>query len=81
MLTSRLNWFCPCSTYVMKLLYGMAVPVQITGTTVHEHVMTVYVGVEIQVHPFLTSVLDGGERSVSRPGRFTSGKEPSVPVE
>jgi hypothetical protein len=26
------------------------------------------------VPPFLTSVLDGGEWSASRPGRFTSGE-------
>ena len=30
---------------------------------------------------FLTSALDGSEQSVSRPGRFTSEKEPSVPIE
>jgi hypothetical protein len=28
--------------------------------------------VEVQFHPFLTSALDGGEWSYSRPGRFTS---------
>jgi hypothetical protein len=27
-------------------------------------------GVEVQLHTFLTSALDGGEWSVSRPGRF-----------
>jgi hypothetical protein len=30
---------------------------------------------------FLTSVLDGGEHSVSHPGRFTPEKERSVPIE
>jgi hypothetical protein len=30
--------------------------------------------------PFLTSSLDGGEWSVSRPGRFTPGKDPPVPI-
>jgi hypothetical protein len=29
-------------------------------------------GEEVQLHIFLTSVLDGGKWSVSRPGRFTS---------
>jgi hypothetical protein len=33
--------------------------------------MEAYWGVEIQRHAFLTSALDGGERSDSRPGRFT----------
>jgi hypothetical protein len=32
-----------------------------------------YGGVEAQLHSFLTSTLDGGERSASRPGRFTAG--------
>jgi len=31
-------------------------------------------GVEIQRHALLTSVLDGSERSVSRPGSFTPGQ-------
>jgi hypothetical protein len=30
---------------------------------------------------FLTSALAGGEWSVSRPGRFTSGKEPLLPID
>jgi hypothetical protein len=34
--------------------------------------MKTYWGVEIYLHAFLTSALDGGEWSASRPGRFTS---------
>jgi len=34
-------------------------------------------GVEIQLHAFLTSALDGGEWSASRPGRFTSQERTS----
>jgi hypothetical protein len=30
---------------------------------------------------FFISALDGGDRSASRRGRFTSRKEPSVPIE
>jgi hypothetical protein len=33
--------------------------------------MKAYWGVEVQVHAFLTSALDGGEWSTSRPRRFT----------
>jgi len=33
--------------------------------------MKTYWGVEVQLHTFLTSALDGGECQVSRPGRFT----------
>jgi len=29
--------------------------------------------VDVWIHAFLISVLDGGEWSVSRPGRFTPG--------
>jgi hypothetical protein len=32
------------------------------------------VGVKVYLHTFLTSSLDGGEWSVSRPGRFTPGE-------
>jgi hypothetical protein len=32
--------------------------------------MKTYWGVEVQLHSFLTSALDGGEWSASRPGRF-----------
>jgi hypothetical protein len=35
--------------------------------------MKMYVGVEVQLHVFLTSVLVVGEWSASRPGRFTPG--------
>jgi len=31
-------------------------------------------------HEFLTSALDGGERSVSRPDRFTPGNETPIPT-
>jgi hypothetical protein len=33
--------------------------------------MKAYWGVEVQLHAFLTSALDGGELLASRPGRFT----------
>jgi len=37
------------------------------------HAVNAYEGVEVQARVFLTSALDGGECSASRPGRFTSG--------
>jgi len=36
-------------------------------------------GVEVYSHSLLTSALDGGELSTSRPGRFTPEKVPSYP--
>jgi len=41
--------------------------------------MKAYGGVEVQLHSFLTSALDGGEWSTSRPSRFIPGKEPPFP--
>jgi hypothetical protein len=41
--------------------------------------MKAYWGAEVWIHAFLTSALDGGEWTVSRPGRFTPGNEPLVP--
>jgi hypothetical protein len=34
-------------------------------------IIKTYGGVEIQLHVFLTSAIDGGDWSVSSPGRFT----------
>jgi hypothetical protein len=42
--------------------------------------MKEYGGVDVQIHIFLTSALDGGEWSAPRPGRFTPGKEYTVPI-
>jgi len=37
--------------------------------------MKAYWGMEVLRHPFLTSGLEGGEWSTSRPGRFTPGEK------
>jgi hypothetical protein len=39
------------------------------------HAMKAYWGVKVQLHIFLTSALDGGAWSASRPCCFTPGKE------
>jgi hypothetical protein len=36
--------------------------------------MKAYVGVDVEIHIFLTLALVGGEWSTSRPGRFTPGE-------
>jgi len=42
----------------------------------------IYWGVEVWVHAFLTSVLDGGEWSASNPSHFTpKGKNPWYPLD
>jgi hypothetical protein len=42
------------------------------------HAMKVYWGVEVYLHAFLDSALDGGEWSVSITGRFTPSERVSV---
>jgi hypothetical protein len=42
--------------------------------TIKHYTMKAYEGVDVYIHIFLTSALTGGEWSVSRPGRFTSGE-------
>jgi hypothetical protein len=37
-------------------------------------------GVVVQLYPFLTSALDVGDWTTSRPGRFTLKKEPQCPL-
>jgi hypothetical protein len=37
--------------------------------------MNTYRGMEVKLHAFLTSAIDGGELSASRPGRFTPGTQ------
>jgi hypothetical protein len=44
--------------------------------TLHEGVL----GMEVYLHAFLTSVLDGGEGSTSRPGRVLSEITAPVPI-
>jgi hypothetical protein len=41
--------------------------------------MKMYGGVDVLIHIFLTSTLVGGKWSALRPGRFTPGKDPTVP--
>jgi hypothetical protein len=42
--------------------------------------MKAYWGVGLYLHAFLTSALDGGEWSASRPSRFSPRKESLVPI-
>jgi hypothetical protein len=45
------------------------------------YAMKAYGGVDVYNHVFLTSALVGGERSASRPGRFTPEERAPVPTE
>jgi hypothetical protein len=42
--------------------------------------MEIYEGVEVLAPQLLSSALDGGECSVSRPGRFILGKQPPLVI-
>jgi len=46
----------------------------------NHHAMKTYGGVEVQLHAFVTSELDGGEWSASRFGRFTPRIKLLVPI-
>jgi hypothetical protein len=60
-----------CISYERYKSKGKGVPV---------HIMKGVGGVEVQLHSFLTSALDGGEWSASRPYRFTPEKEYRYPL-
>jgi hypothetical protein len=42
--------------------------------------MKTYRGVDVEIHVFLTSALDGGEWLVSSCSRFTAGEKTLVPI-
>jgi hypothetical protein len=44
------------------------------------YAMKTYGGLDIEIDVFLISALVGGERSVSRPGRFTPVEDFPVPI-
>jgi hypothetical protein len=56
-------------TLVEKQLKGLKVK-SLCFLTQH-HARKAYWGVEVQLHAFFDSALDGGEWSASRPGRYT----------
>jgi hypothetical protein len=49
------------------------------GKVFPDHAIKTYRGTDVQLHSFLTSALDAGEWSTSRPSLFTPGKEPPYP--
>jgi hypothetical protein len=64
-------------TYVLWI-YLPLVKVKLSLCLIKYYAMKAYGGVDVQIDIFLTTALAGGERSASRPGRFTPGKEPPV---
>jgi hypothetical protein len=43
--------------------------------------MKAYRGVEVEIHTFLTSAIDGGELSASRSSRFDPKEKALTPIE
>jgi hypothetical protein len=57
-----------CSLYIILL------------SKIKHYAMKAYGGVDLEVLVFLTSALVGSEWSASSLGRFTQGKEPTIPI-
>jgi hypothetical protein len=53
----------------------LVVKVELFLRLTKHHAMKTYWGVEIGLHAFWTSALDGDEWSASQPGRLTPGKD------
>jgi hypothetical protein len=66
---NRFNIIFPCTPKVK---------VKLSLCLTKHHVMKTYWGVEVYLHAFLISALDGGEWSTSRPGRFTPRERASA---
>jgi hypothetical protein len=56
---------------IMRIKVKVKVNVKLSLCFTKHHAMKAYWEVEVQLHAFLTSALDGAEWSASRPGRFT----------
>jgi hypothetical protein len=65
---------CMCILYCCHRVYTQ---LQLYYIYIYTHTHT-YIS-EVQLYPFVTSALEGGVWSASRPGRFTPGKDP-VPI-
>jgi hypothetical protein len=58
------------------------IKVKLSLYLIKHYAMKTYGRVKVQLHDFLTSALDGGELSASRPGCFTlRGKSPRYPLD
>jgi hypothetical protein len=53
--------------------YFFRVKIKLSVRLIKYHAKMMAGGVEVQIHVFLTSALNGREWSVSRPGNFTPG--------
>jgi hypothetical protein len=62
----------PMSRNINNSICNLNVKLSLYWTKYHD--MKTYEAVEVQLHVFLTSALDGGEWSTSRPGCFTAGE-------
>jgi hypothetical protein len=67
-----------CSRVILTtaLKVKVLINVKLTPCLTNLNTIRTYREVEVQLHPFLTSALDGGDWSASRPGRFPPGKSP-----
>jgi hypothetical protein len=57
---------------IVSFIHAVKLKLSLYLTTYHA--VEAYWGVEVQLHSFLTSALDGGEWSDSRTGRSTTGE-------
>jgi len=63
-----------CLTVIECLKTRSYIKIELSLCLFNYHTMKTFEVVEVQLHAFLTSALDGGEWSTSRLGRFTSGE-------
>lgn len=67
---------------MVMIMMMIVIIILIKDKTVPVHAMKAFKGVEVQLHPFLTSTLDGGEWSASCLGCVMPlGKDLPVPIE
>jgi hypothetical protein len=68
-------------SYIIIIIIIIKYKVKVTSLCLtKQHTTKAYWGVEVELHAFLTSALDGGEGQLHAPAALPAGREPLLPI-